>query len=149
MINDINAILYKINHNFFCFWLCWVLVAEHGVFNWGMRTLSCGMRDQVPWPGIHPGPCTGLWEWSLSHWITRKVPIISDSIIKCCHFLFHKVPLLALVENSSWPVKPLLTLTKQTDLCLLFLQSTEVANTVSFQNQNVLFPVTIKAQSLK
>ena len=31
-------------------------------------------------------------------------------------------------------MKPLLSLTKYTDQCLLFLQSTEVANIVSFQN---------------
>ena len=48
-------------------WLHWVLVAALGIFDlhsrtWSfcccclssMRTLSCGMRDLVPWPGIEP-----------------------------------------------------------------------------------------------
>ena len=35
--------------------------------------LSCGMWDQVPWPGIKPrAPALGAW--SLSHWTTREVP---------------------------------------------------------------------------
>ena len=36
-----------------------------------MWTLSCGMRDLVPWPGIHPGP-PALGSWNLSHWIMRS-----------------------------------------------------------------------------
>ena len=40
--------------------------------SWGMRTLSCGMWDLVPWPGIEPRhPALGAW--SLSHWTTREV----------------------------------------------------------------------------
>ena len=37
------------------------------------RTLSCGMWDPVPWPGIEPRPPT-LEAWSLSHWTTGKSP---------------------------------------------------------------------------
>ena len=33
-----------------------VLDAACRIFSWGMRTLSCGMWDLVPWPGIEPGP---------------------------------------------------------------------------------------------
>ena len=36
--------------------------------------LSCSMWDLVPWPGIEPRP-RPLGAQSLSHWITRKVPI--------------------------------------------------------------------------
>ena len=37
-------------------WLCWILVATHGIFSCSMRTLSCGMWDLVPWQGVEPGP---------------------------------------------------------------------------------------------
>ena len=53
-------------------WLCWVLVATCGIFGCGMGTLSCGMWDLVPWPGIEFGPALGAW--NLSHWTTREVP---------------------------------------------------------------------------
>ena len=56
-------------------WLCRVLVAALGVFHLcsGMQTLSCGMWNLVPWPGMEPGPPT-LRTWRLSHWTTRGVP---------------------------------------------------------------------------
>ena len=38
-----------------------------------MGSLSCSMWDLVPQPGIEPGP-PALEAWSLSHWITSKVP---------------------------------------------------------------------------
>ena len=37
-------------------WLCRVLVAACGLFSCGMWTLSWGMWDLVPWPGIKPWP---------------------------------------------------------------------------------------------
>ena len=37
-----------------------------------MGTLSCGLWDLVPWPGIKLQAST-LGEWSLSHWTTREV----------------------------------------------------------------------------
>ena len=37
-----------------------------------LQTLSCGMWDLVPSPGIKPGPPV-LGLWSLSHWTTRDV----------------------------------------------------------------------------
>ena len=39
----------------------------------GIQTLSFGMWDLVPWPGIEPGP-PALGVKSLSHWTTREVP---------------------------------------------------------------------------
>ena len=42
------------------------------IFSCSMRTLSCGMWDLVPWPGIKPGP-PALGAWSLTHWTTREV----------------------------------------------------------------------------
>ena len=39
-----------------------------------MQTLSCSMRDQVPWPGAEAG-LPASWVWGLkSHWTTREVP---------------------------------------------------------------------------
>ena len=49
-------------------------VAVRRIFSWGMQTLSCGMWDLVPWPGIEPGP-PALGAQSLSHWTTREVPL--------------------------------------------------------------------------
>ena len=55
-------------------WLHQVLVVALRIFRYGMKTLSCGMRDLVPWPGIKPwAPALGMW--SLSHWTMREVPI--------------------------------------------------------------------------
>ena len=64
--------LKKIILSFFI-WLCRVLVVAHGIFSWGMRTLSYSMWDLVPWPGIGPGP-PALRAQNLSHWTTREVP---------------------------------------------------------------------------
>ena len=60
---------------FFFFLLGRVLVAAHGIFDLrcSMQTLSCGMWDLVPRPGIKPGP-PALGMWSLSHWTIREVP---------------------------------------------------------------------------
>ena len=44
------------------------------IFSCSMQTLSCGMWDLVPWPGIKPRP-PALGAWSLSHWTTREVPL--------------------------------------------------------------------------
>ena len=37
-----------------------ILVAAYRIFSCGTGTLSCGMRDLVPWPGIKPRP--HAWE---------------------------------------------------------------------------------------
>ena len=39
----------------------------HGIFSCSIQTLSCGMWDLVPWPGIRFGPLT-LRAENLSHW---------------------------------------------------------------------------------
>ena len=68
--------------------LRWVLVAARWIFNlpWvmqevfyflffssSMQTLSWGMWNLVPQPGIEPAP-PSLGDWSLSHWTTKKAP---------------------------------------------------------------------------
>ena len=40
----------------------------------GMQTLSCGMWDLAPRPGMESRP-SALGGRSLSHWITREVPL--------------------------------------------------------------------------
>ena len=60
-------------------WLYWVLVAACRIFSCSMLTLSWGMWDLVPWPGITPRP-PALEARSLSHWTPREVPSKSLSI---------------------------------------------------------------------
>ena len=43
----------------------------------GIHTLSCGMWDLVPQPGIKPRP-PALGMRSLSHWITREVLDVTE-----------------------------------------------------------------------
>ena len=50
-------------------WLRWVLVAAYGTFSCSLQTLSCGMWDLAPWPGIEPT----LGAQCLSHWTTGEV----------------------------------------------------------------------------
>ena len=45
----------------------------HAGYLVGARSLSCGMWDPVPWPGIEPRP-HALGAQSISHWTTREVP---------------------------------------------------------------------------
>ena len=54
-------------------WLCQVLVGVCGIFNWDLQTVSCGMWDLGPWPGIKPWP-PALGAQSLNHRTTREVP---------------------------------------------------------------------------
>ena len=49
------------------------LVVGRGIFSCSMWTLSCGMWDLVPWPGIKPRPSASKGQ-SLSPWNTREVP---------------------------------------------------------------------------
>ena len=60
-------------------WLFWVLVAACRIFSHSMLTLSWGMWDLVPWPGITPRP-PALGLRGLSHWTPREVPPKSLSI---------------------------------------------------------------------
>ena len=64
-------------------WLCQLLVAALGFFDFWcslhdlsctMQTLSWGMWDLVPSPGIKPG-LPALGAWILSHWTTSEVPV--------------------------------------------------------------------------
>ena len=70
-------------------------------FSHRMQTLSCGMWDVNPWPGIKPRP-SALGAWSLSHWTIQGSPkvdvILLTSLDPCeaapafalprLHFLF-------------------------------------------------------------
>ena len=58
-----------------------------GSFSCGMQTLSCGMWYLVPSPGIELRP-PELGGQSLSHWITREVPI-SKSLKKSFKSLYN------------------------------------------------------------
>ena len=49
-------------------------VAACGIFIAVCGTLSCSMRDLVPWPGIEPRSHV-LGAQSLNHWTIREVPI--------------------------------------------------------------------------
>ena len=64
---------------FLFIWLHEVLVVACRIFDLhcGMRdlTLSCGIWDLAPWPGIEPRP-SALGAWSLGHWTTREVRIL-------------------------------------------------------------------------
>ena len=68
-----TSLLFKKKKNYLFIWLCRVLVAACGIFSCGMQTLSCGMWDPAPRPGIEPGPPV-LGARILSHWTTREVP---------------------------------------------------------------------------
>ena len=48
-------------------------------------TLSCGMLDLVPLPGIKSSPVH--WEHSLSQWMTREVPYM---LIFCFYFHYSR-----------------------------------------------------------
>ena len=48
------------------------LVMVCGIFSCSIRTLSCGLWDLAPWPGMEPrAPVLGAQ--SLSHWTTKEV----------------------------------------------------------------------------
>ena len=47
--------------SFFFIWLRWVLVAARGIFSCSLRTLSCGMWDLDPWPGMEPRTLHREW----------------------------------------------------------------------------------------
>ena len=53
-----------------------------------MQTLSCSIRDLVPWPGIEPRPPVS-GAWNLSHWTTGEVPPLGFTTLlyESCSFL--------------------------------------------------------------
>ena len=64
-------------------WLHQALIVTCGIFSCSMRTLSCGLWDLIPWPGIQPRfPALGTQ--SLSHWTTKEVPF-SNSLTDNFH----------------------------------------------------------------
>ena len=70
-----NSVFYFIpivfNIYFYLFLYLAVPGLSCGIFS--CRTLSCGLWDLVPWPGLTPRSAA-LGEQCLSHWTTRKVP---------------------------------------------------------------------------
>ena len=68
--------LFKCFNMYVCICLCQVLVAACGVFNWGLQTLSYGMWDPIPKPGINPSSLA-LGVLRFSHWTTREVVPLS------------------------------------------------------------------------
>ena len=59
-----------------------------GLLSCDMRTLSCGLWDLVPRPGIEPRP-PALGARSLTHWTTREVLIIVVIVANIIEFLPH------------------------------------------------------------
>ena len=72
-----------------------------------VQTLSCVMRDLVPWPGIKPRH----WDCSLSHWATRELPIhffehVSGTVLGTRDTGMNKISLIQLsrsVMSNSLP----------------------------------------------
>lgn len=65
------------------------IIFEKHLFIWlrgvlVVGTLSCSMWDEVPCPGMEPGP-PALGAWSHSPWSTREVPIRDFWNSKCCY----------------------------------------------------------------
>ena len=102
----------------FFFLLYWVLVVASRIFNpcCSMQTLSCGMWDLVPQPGINPRP-PALGVWSLSHWTTKDVSgngnfffiknsncsfLVCKPIIDFCIFKMYPASFLFLLISSTF-----------------------------------------------
>ena len=87
---SLHSILKKMMYYLFI-WLRWVSVVAHGIFDLhcGMQTLSCGMWELVPQPGIEPRSLA-LGAWSLTHWTTREAlhSILSSYDILALNFFF-------------------------------------------------------------
>ena len=62
-----------------------LLLVTCRIFSGGIRTLSWGMRDLVPQPGIEPRPLA-LGVWSFSHWTTRQVPSLLFLTLRSTRF---------------------------------------------------------------
>ena len=77
--------------NIYLFRLSWVLVVAPRIFSCSMQTLSCGLQNLVPWPGIELRPLH--WEHRVlasgppgkSHILTfvSSFPCVTDKIIAC------------------------------------------------------------------
>ena len=74
-----------------------------------MLTLSCSTWDLVPWPGTEPGP-PSLGAWSLNHWTTREVPVLTifkvsnlvvfSTFTKLCSHHLYPVSELFITQNK-------------------------------------------------
>ena len=92
--------LFFFNIYFYLFtWLYQVLVLAFGIF-------SCSMWNLVPWPGIEPRP-PALGARNLTHWTTRKVPMLILELHEYSLFSFfsiqHKVSSTSVILlQISW-----------------------------------------------
>ena len=85
-------ILYRHNHERFCFFKIFIYLSVLG--------LSCGTWHLVPWPEMEPRP-PALAAQSLSHWTTREFPamkfwfpliqIFLDISLSIYHYFFHSL----------------------------------------------------------
>ena len=70
----------KENHLSFFFkkniYLFYLAMPGSLIFTVTCRIFSCSMHNLVPWPGIKLGP-PAFGAWSLSHWTTGEVPLMS------------------------------------------------------------------------
>lgn len=71
-----------------------VLVGAYVFFSWGMRRLSCSMRDLVPWPEIQL-QSLALRVLSLSHWITR------ESLASCLLYIPEFIYILNFLKSNQ------------------------------------------------
>ena len=105
-----EILILKNKINYYLTWLHQVLVAVCRIFSCSMQTLSWGMWDLIPRPGMEPGPPV-LGAWSLSHWTTREVLRILflafSSFQRLLHSLAHD-PSPILTANES-KLNPLIT----------------------------------------
>ena len=62
------------------------------LFSCGTQTLSWGLWDLVPWPGLEPGPPT-LGAQNLSQWTTREVPSLFI-LMRVCIWVTQSCPTL-------------------------------------------------------
>ena len=67
-------------------WLCQVLIVASRIFSSRTWTLSCGMQDLVPRPGIELRP-RALGAHKLSHWTTREILTFFVCLFVCLFLL--------------------------------------------------------------
>ena len=111
-------------------WLHWVLVVTCRILSCGTRTLSCSKWDLVPWPGIELRP-PGLGARSLSHWITREVPLYFlwipwSLIFNLPSFLIHAL------KAMNFPLKSGFSCIPQILICHIFIIQFKFPTEISF-----------------
>ena len=69
----------------------------------GIRDLSCGIWNLVPWPGIKPRP-PALGVLSLNHWTTWEIPILCSYFLHLwqalCFAMFSDSPFISIFPLS-------------------------------------------------